>query len=149
MAQVSLATEADIEALAALRHEWSGASRGSGASFVEPFREWFRAESSHRTFWIARVEGRAVGMVNLTILDRMPKPEMDSGAWGYLSNMYVQGPHRNQGVGSLLIDALLAYSDDLGLARVVLNPTDRSVPLYQRHGFRPAGDLLLRNGRSK
>ncbi len=149
MAEVMLATEADIEALAALRHEWSGASRGSAASFVEPFREWFHAEASRRTFWIARVEGRAVGMVNLMVLDRMPKPEMDSGAWGYLSNMYVQGPHRNQGVGSLLIDALLAYSDHLGLSRVVLNPSARSVPLYRRQGFRPAGDLLLRNGRPK
>ncbi len=142
---VALATESDIEALAALRHEWSGAGRGSATDFVPTFAKWFIDESSRRVFWIARVEDRAVGMVNLILLDRMPKPESETGAWGYLSNMYVQGDYRNRGVGSLLIDALLAYADDQGLTRVVLNPSERSVPLYRRHGFRPAGDLLLRN----
>lgn len=144
MPVVTIATESDIEALATLRHEWSGAGRGSAADFVPTFADWFQRESSRRVFWIARVDDRAIGMVNLTLLDRMPKPESDSGAWGYLSNMYVRGAYRNRGVGSLLIDALLSYADDADLNRVVLNPSERSVPLYRRHGFRPAGDLLLR-----
>ncbi len=45
-----------------------------------------------------------------------------------------------------LLATLLAYADERGFARVVLGPSERSVPFYGRAGFGPADTLLLRPG---
>jgi len=88
--------------------------------------------------------GRAIGMMNLAVFERMPSPGREPGCWGYLGNAFVLAEFRDQGVGQMLIDALLHYADDNGFARVVLSPSERSVPFYERNGFRPADALLLR-----
>ena len=51
--------------------------------------------------------------------------------------------YRNQGIGSQLLGTVLSYADEHGFARVVLSPTERAIPFYQRAGFRPANELLL------
>jgi predicted acetyltransferase len=43
-----------------------------------------------------------------------------------------------------LVSAALNYADENGFARVVLSPTERSIPLYERAGFGPADALMLR-----
>jgi GNAT superfamily N-acetyltransferase len=51
---------------------------------------------------------------------------------------------RNRGIGSQLVSAALSYADQNGFVRVVLSPTERSIPLYERAGFGPADALMLR-----
>ena len=56
--------------------------------------------------------------------------------------------HRDRGIGSLLLAAVIAAADERGYVRVVLSPTLRSVPFYERAGFLVAdggagGELLL------
>jgi GNAT superfamily N-acetyltransferase len=101
-------------------------------------------EAPRRITWLAEADGRAVGMMNLTVFERMPRPGRPPSRWGYLGNAFVLAAYRNQGVGRKLIDALLHYADDNGLARVVLSPSGRSIPFYERAGFGPADALLLR-----
>jgi hypothetical protein len=43
-----------------------------------------------------------------------------------------------------MLRELLAYADEHGFVRVVLNPSALSVPLYQRHGFSAEHHLLVR-----
>jgi len=82
--------------------------------------------------------------MNFVLFERMPRPGPDPGRWGYLANAYVRPDYRNQGIGGRLLDAILAYADDRGFARVVLSPSQRSVPFYRRAGFGPADELLSR-----
>ena len=58
----------------------------------------------------------------------------------------VGAEHRDAGLGRLLLDACTSYADERGLARIVLSPTDRSVPFYARAGFVPATSLMVRQG---
>jgi GNAT superfamily N-acetyltransferase len=88
--------------------------------------------------------GPAIGMVNLLTFDRMPSPGRLRSQWGYLGNMYVRPEHRGHGVGRQLLDALVHHAEGAGFERIVLSPTERSVPFYQRAGFGPADQLLLR-----
>lgn len=111
--------------------------------FVDEFRTWVETESHHRRFWIARIDGAAVGMVNLLVFDRMPAPGGASGGWGYLCNMYIDAAHRNAGLGADLAAALLSHADEIGLERVVLKPSERSRPFYGSLGFNHADDMLL------
>ena len=72
----------------------------------------------------------------------MPRPGVAGSRWGYLANAFVLAGYRDRGVGRLLVDALLDHARATGLVRVVLSPTERSVPFYERAGFGPA-DMLL------
>lgn len=146
MIVIRLARDADMAALADLRREstFERLPRCEDQGFQERFAAWYARESSRRLTWLAEDDGRAVGMMNLVIFERMPRPGRDPGRWGYLANAYVRPDHRNQGIGARLIDAIVGYADAGGFARVVLSPSERSIPLYQRAGFGPADALRSR-----
>ena len=141
------AQNADLPAIIRLRCEWTRELDGDveDPAFDERFAAWFSRESSRRITWLAEADGRVVGMMNLAVFERMPRPGRPPSHWGYLGNAFVQGAYRNQGVGRKLIHALLNYADDNGFERIVLSPSEPSVPFYERAGFGPADALLLRN----
>jgi GNAT superfamily N-acetyltransferase len=140
------AGDADMQRLMELRSVWTREWHGDAddPGYAERFAAWFERESGRRLTWLAEADGRAIGMMNLAVFERMPSPGREPGCWGYLGNAFVLAEFRDQGVGQMLIDALLHYADDNGFARVVLSPSERSVPFYERNGFRPADALLLR-----
>jgi GNAT superfamily N-acetyltransferase len=140
------AGNADVPALAALRREWTREWGGAGddPGFAERFAAWFEQETARRITWLAEVDGGAVGMVNLTVFERMPQPGRAPSRWGYLANAFVLAAFRDRGIGGRLLDALLGYADEHDFARVVLNPSARAIPLYRRAGFEPASALLVR-----
>jgi GNAT superfamily N-acetyltransferase len=117
--------------------------------FEERFAAWYERESSRRLTWLAEEDGAAVGMMNVVLFERMPRPGPDPGRWGYLANAYVRPAYRNQGVGTRLIEAILCHADAAGFARVVLSPSQRSIPFYRRAGFGPADALLSREQPAK
>jgi GNAT superfamily N-acetyltransferase len=157
---IRIAALADGPALAALRRAWTaengdgaaeeseGADRSESADegFGDRFADWYERESARRVCWLAEVSGDPVGMMNLAIFERMPAPGRDAGTWGYLANAFVLRPYRGQGIGGLLLTALLAHADDHGYVRVVLRPSDRSIPFYHRAGFTAGDGFLVRRG---
>jgi GNAT superfamily N-acetyltransferase len=82
--------------------------------------------------------------MNLAVFSRMPQPGRDASSWGYLANAFVLAAYRSQGIGSLLLRALLAYADDHEYVRVVLRPSQRAIPFYRRLGFSADTSLLVR-----
>jgi GNAT superfamily N-acetyltransferase len=140
------AADADLPAIARLRSAWTREQRGAvdDPGFDDRLAQWFARESGRRLTWLAEDDGEPVGMMSMAVFERMPQPGRDPGRWGYLGNAFVLEACRNRGVGGRLLDALLAYADEHGFARVVLSPSARSVPFYERAGFRPADSLLLR-----
>ncbi len=132
----------DVPALAALRAAWR--EQPCTAEFVEAFRDWFVEEGASRWWWIAEEGGEAVGMIGLKLFDRMPTPDGAQKSWGYLANLFVLPERRGTGAGTALVTALLDEADRSGLVRVVLSPSERAIPLYERLGFAPASSLLLR-----
>jgi GNAT superfamily N-acetyltransferase len=136
---------ADMAALAQLRRAWTAEQDGdrSDPGFGTRFAAWSERESARRITWLAETGGGPVGMVNLAIFERMPRPGRPPGRWGYLGNAFVLAAWRDRGIGGQLLDAVLGYAARHGLARVVLSPSPRSVPFYRQAGFGPADTLLL------
>jgi len=151
---VRTATRSDVPVLAALRRAWTEEERGpvDDDGYEDAFAAWSAQEEHQRVTWLAEVDGAAVGMLNLLVFTRMPRPRPAAGPpprsrWGYVANVYVAPGHRDAGVGRLLLDAVVAHADAHGFARLVLSPSERSVPFYGRAGFVPATSLMVRPGR--
>lgn len=137
--------EHDTTALAALRRAWTEEQAGhllDDDRFEEDFAQWYAAEASRRAAFVAEFDGKAVGMVNLALFERMPKPGRPASRWAYLGNAFVLAAHRNRGIGTALLNAAVAHARARDCARIVLSPSERSVPFYQRAGFGPATMLL-------
>lgn len=137
---------ADLPAIVQLRREWTQEQHGDIADpdFDENLAAWYARESSRRIMWLAEEGGRPVGMLNLAIYERMPQPGRALSRWGYLGNVFLLAAYRDRGIGTRLVGAALSYADENNLVRVVLSPTEKSIPLYERAGFGPADALLLR-----
>jgi GNAT superfamily N-acetyltransferase len=142
---VRLAGGRDAEALAGLREMWSEAEE---PGFARRMAEWLEGEGDRRTTWLAELAGEAVGMASMLEYRRMPKPGRGDSRWGYVSNMFVREDARDRGIGSALLEAVIATAGERGYARLVLSPSERAVPFYARAGFvvpddRVPGDRLL------
>lgn len=147
-AQVVLhvAGQQDVAAIARLRTEWSD-GHGADASFDQRLADWLASEGDRRTIWLATVGTEPVGMVSLLEYRRMPRPGGPDSRWGYVGHMFVSEARRNQGIGTRLLAELIAAAEDRSYARLVLAPSARAVPFFQRAGFVAAddssGELLL------
>jgi GNAT superfamily N-acetyltransferase len=143
------AGDEDAVVVAALRRAWVEENAGGTVeddAYDERFAEWFARESGHRVVWLAEVDGRPVGMLNMMVFTRMPRPGVAPSRWGYVANVFVLAGHRDSGIGARLLEACTSYADEQRFVRLVLSPSERSVSLYGRFGFGPATSLLLRPG---
>jgi GNAT superfamily N-acetyltransferase len=149
MIAIAAATAADAEALAALRWEFRAGRKErpveTEQAFVARCSAWMRREleaGAPWRAWIATDEGRPVGQVWLQLFSKLPNPVGEGACHAYVSNLYVQ-PASRGGVGSRLLTAALDHARAAGADRVILWPSDRSVTLYERHGFMRAGEVMI------
>ena len=149
-ATVRLATPDDANALARLRYEFRaslGAPDEDEAEFIARCREWMaqRLEPSARwRAWVAETTQGIIGAVWIGLIEKMPNPILEPEEHGYLTNFYVRDGARGAGIGTALLDAALGWCVERGVHAVLLWPTTRSRPLYERHGFAPPSALMER-----
>ncbi len=135
----------DIPGLTGLRATWAGEQDPGAAEdpdFEETFRDW--AEANPRKVFVAEQDSVLIGMLNLMIFQRMPKPRKEASCWVYLGNVYVLPQHRNVGTGRRLVEASVEFAQSIGAARMVLSPSADSRSFYARLGFQPAEELDIR-----
>lgn len=78
--------------------------------------------------------GFARMMTSLNCHERLHKRDVPSHHW-YLSTLGVEPTQQGQGIGSALIQPVLARADAEGLSCYLETEKARNVPFYQRHGF--------------
>jgi GNAT superfamily N-acetyltransferase len=94
--------------------------------------------------WVACAADRLVGAMSVIVVRKVPKPGELDGRWGYLTNCYVLPEMRNAGVGGSLLSKVKSWAGELGIELLVVWPSDRAYPFYERGGFtRPADPLVL------
>ena len=74
---------------------------------------------------------------------KLPNPVGERDRHAYLSNLYVQ-PSVRGGVGTRLLETVLAWAEANRIDRVVLWPSAKSVTLYERHAFKRPHDVMER-----
>lgn len=98
---------------------------------------WMRGEieSGRWVAWVAEVDGGAVAHMWVNVVETIPKPGYLHDRWGYVSNVYTRPAWRNRGVGTVLLARLEGWAREADLELLLLWPSERSVPFYQRAGF--------------
>ena len=76
------------------------------------------------------------------VTERVLGPEKRMRLSGDLQSVYVATEHRDQGLGSLLIAALIEEAQKEGLVWLSVHPSPRSFSFYRRLGFTGEGSLL-------
>src|SRR6478672_11569820 len=134
----------DRSALVALRATWA-AEQDPGLvddpDFEDVYSGWM--DANPRKFFVAEQDGELVGMLNLLVFERMPKPGKEPSCWVYLGNVYVLPAHRNAGIGAGLVQAAIGFARGINAVRMVLSPSSDSRRFYARLGFRPAEELNI------
>ncbi|MGH8826207.1 MAG: GNAT family N-acetyltransferase [Jiangellaceae bacterium] len=141
------ASAQDATVLASLRRRWTEEEVDGpidDPEFEERFAAWLDGPARDRVSWLAFEPARAIGMLNLSVFHRMPRPGQPDRRWGYVANVYVVAEARRRGVGAMLLDAVVAHARCEEFVRLVLSPSERSIPFYRRAGFGPADGLMVR-----
>lgn len=131
--------EDDCTALLALRRRWFPMAEDG---FEQRFRAWWDSERRSRHALAAYSGTKPIGMANGQIFTRMPVAGRPPAQWLYVANVFVVEEHRRRGVGRALVHELIRFARGEGMSRVVLAPSEMSIPLYESLGFRPAHDLM-------
>ncbi len=145
---IRVGARSDAARLAALRLEFRasiGAPEEDQAAFIARCRAWMESrldpESRWRA-WLAEQDGEILGNVWIELIEKMPNPIAEPEENGYLTNFYVLPRARGTGIGTALLDAALEWCRAREVHVVLLWPTTRSRPLYERHGFAPPSALM-------
>jgi predicted GNAT family N-acyltransferase len=62
---------------------------------------------------------------------------------GYIGRLAVRAPWRGQGVGSAVLERLIALASERGDTKVMLNAQTHAMPFYARYGFTPFGEPFV------
>jgi predicted GNAT family N-acyltransferase len=65
---------------------------------------------------------------------------------GHIGRMAVLKASRGAGIGSAILDGLMAKAMDLGYRDLILNAQTVAIPFYARYGFVPEGDEFMEAG---
>jgi GNAT superfamily N-acetyltransferase len=137
---------ADSAALARLRWRWRTEERGehglSQWEFETAFRHWWGSRQETHVAYIAEREGDPVGMAWLAMFDRIPQPRHLERLAGNVQSVFVLEPFRNQGIGRALVEAAIGDARARGAGYLIVHPSQRAYPLYERLGFAATNDLL-------
>jgi len=86
----------------------------------------------------------AIGAVWLQLIEKIPNPVVEKETHAYVTNLYVLESARGEGAGSMLLEAAIGECTLRDVDTIILWPTPRSRPLYERYGFSTTDAVLAR-----
>ena len=148
--RIRQAHAADADEIARLRWEFSLEGHEPTESY-EAFTRRMAAEvrrylaSGRWSIWVAEhpeIARRLIATLFLQRIDKVPRPYPRPGAWGYITNVFVDARWRDRGVGREVMDVAIAAARAEGLDTLLLWPSHRAVPFYERAGFATATEAM-------
>ena len=148
--QIRLAVRDDVDDvghLARLLAMFAEGEEPEGAAFAPDLLRWWAEHDSHLALLAVLPSGNAVGMAWLALTARVPRPGGGARLCGDVQSVYVVPEHRSTGVGTALMQTLVQHAEALGLEHVTVHSNVRASSLYERAGFTPSTELLMRTWR--
>jgi GNAT superfamily N-acetyltransferase len=104
---------------------------------------WVAAHAETHLPFVAEIDGYVVGAAWLLVAERVPGNESLDRWYGDIQSVMVRKEHRNRGIGSALMAAILTEARTRGLLHVTVHSGRRAVDFYLRNGFSHHRQLLL------
>ena len=102
--------------------------------------------------WVAELTApphTAIGGAGVQFRPLIPRTDPSGqrllvGREGLILNVYVDPPHRRQGVARCLMDTLIRWAPGAGIVRLVLHAAPDGRHLYESLGFLESNEMLFR-----
>ena len=142
-----LADEKDTDRLAELRWEHKNSETPFDITekegFVQFCSDYLKSMLQENFYcWIAEENGVIISHIYIIIVKKVPKPDKMNGIWGHVTAVYTVAEYRNKGIGSALMNKVKEWSLEQGLEHLIVWPSDRAVPFYERAGFCGINDVF-------
>lgn len=150
MFETRLATVADAELIA--RHRRSmfvdmGQADGEAMrAMIVSFVPWVRERLRLGTYvgWLIEEGDRAVAGAGMLLMDFPPHWMDAEPVRAYLLNFYVDQEFRGKGLAYELLMTAVKDARRRGIKVVSLHASKFGKPLYERNGFEPTNEMMLR-----
>jgi GNAT superfamily N-acetyltransferase len=148
MAHIRRAASSDGPELARLRWNFRA---DEGESPLDEFKEflprflehyWHGLDTEAWAHWLVEENGAVIAHMAVQIVEGVPRPAFPRDRWGWLTDCYTIPGEREKGHGARLLATIREWARAEGLDLLLVSPSERSVPFYQRAGFGPAGEWL-------
>jgi ribosomal protein S18 acetylase RimI-like enzyme len=108
-------------------------------------KDYFIKALDNSTFisYIAEYENQSAGFSGMVLREQPGNFEIPGGKTGYILNMYTVKEFRNNGIGSMLFQKLIAEAKNLKLDKIELHATTDGEPIYRKSGFKEPHDKVL------
>jgi GNAT superfamily N-acetyltransferase len=135
-------TVADVDLLADHRHRmWTAIGHRTEAEITEHdgrYRRWARPRlrSKELVGWAAEApDGTTVGSGLVWFRSDQPRPKIPTLTVPYILSMYTSPEWRGHGIGSAIVQRLVADCRNRGYPIVVLHASEQGRSVYRRLGF--------------
>jgi GNAT superfamily N-acetyltransferase len=152
MFNTRLATVADAELIAGQRRRMFLDSVDTNeeqvTAMVAKFVPWVRAKLEDGSYvgWLTSAEdGRVVAGAGMWLMDFPPHWMHEDSVRAYLLNFYVDPEFRGHGLAYGLLKTVVGETRRRGIKVVSLHASTFGKPLYERNGFEPSNEMILRN----
>ena len=144
-----MATTQDVPQLAQLR--WDFRNETGEEKPVVSHDEFLRKcddflvrglKSGFQTYWVAEHESEIVAQIFVHRIDLVPRPCKVQDQFGYITNNYTKPAYRNQGIGSQLMEHVIQWARGEDFELLIVYPSDKAVPFYERAGFKAENDVM-------
>jgi GNAT superfamily N-acetyltransferase len=146
--RIRLASAADADELARLRWDFSPDEIAASGQIFDEFRDGFRGfaapalASGNWAVWVAEERQRLRANIWVEIIPKVPRPGRFGARWGYVTNVYTEPDLRGQGVGTRLLESVIAWAREERLEILIVWPSEESIRFYERAGFHLSPDAL-------
>jgi GNAT superfamily N-acetyltransferase len=95
--------------------------------------------------FLAEHDGEVVGGGGVWLRPVLPRPGALQGALeAYVLNVYTEPEHRRRGVARAIMEAILDWSREQQVTRVVLHASKDGRSLYESLGFEPSNEMRIK-----
>ena len=150
MFETRSATVGDAELIALQRRRMfvdaGQAAEADLQAMEENFIAWVRPRLSDGSYvgWIVRKGGQAVAGAGMWVMDFPPHWMDAKPRRAYLLNFYVEPAFRGHGLAYELLKTAVEDARRRGIKVVSLHASKFGKQLYERNGFEPTNEMLLR-----
>jgi GNAT superfamily N-acetyltransferase len=95
--------------------------------------------------WIIEDDGNPIAGAGLWLMDFPPHWMDPEPIRGYLLNFFVDSAFRGRGLAQQLLSLTLAEASRRNLGVLSLHASTFGRPIYERYGFQPTNEMILRD----